>query len=41
MTLQTFARLRDRSLACQARVAHCFLGGLGFRAPDPTPTELG
>jgi|SwirhisoilCB2_FD_contig_61_8698618_length_480_multi_2_in_0_out_0_2 hypothetical protein len=41
MTLQTFARLRHRSLACEARDAHCFLAGLGFRVPDPTPTELG
>jgi hypothetical protein len=41
MRLQTFARLRHRSLACRARVAHCFLGELGFRHITSTPTEIG
>ena len=34
MTLQTGACRRHQSLASEARVAPCFLGRLGFRAPD-------
>jgi len=41
MRLQTIARLRHRSLACRTRVAHCFLGGLGFRHITSISTEIG